>query len=60
MNFMWFMRASNWARRPPSWGRVKLVLAVIAVCILLFVVERYVGWPDWMTTEGPRGGRILR
>lgn len=59
MYLAWLVRASRWARNPPSMGRVKLVLAIIAVCALLFLVERYVGWPEALTVE-PRGGRLLR
>lgn len=55
----WLVRASRWARNPPSMGRVKLVLGIIAFCALLFLVERYIGWPDALTVE-PRGGRLLR
>lgn len=59
MNFHWLLRMSRWARNPPSWGRVKLVLGIIAVCALLFVIERYVGWPDWATVEPARRGTGL-
>jgi hypothetical protein len=51
MRLGWFLRMSRWARNPPSPGRVKLVLGVIAVCIALVVVEKYVGWPDWLTVN---------
>ncbi|SPJ22844.1 hypothetical protein [Palleronia abyssalis] len=50
----WLLRAKRWAQNPPSWGQVKLVVGVIALCIVLFLVERYVGWPDWLTPD--RGG----
>ncbi len=60
MNPMWLVRAKRWAQNPPSMGKVKLVLAVVAVCLLLYAVERIWGWPDWLTPDrGPRG-RILR
>jgi hypothetical protein len=60
MNMRWLLRASRWARNPPSEKRVKLVLGVIALCLLLFGVERIFGWPDWLTLEGMPGGRIPR
>jgi hypothetical protein len=30
---------------------VKVVLGVVVLCALLFLIERYIGWPDWMTVE---------
>lgn len=51
-----FLRMAKWARNPPSEARVKLLLAVIALCLILFAVERLFGWPDWLTlSETPRG-----
>lgn len=47
----WLLRMSLWARRPPSAARVKLVLAVIALCLILFAIERWIGWPDALTAE---------
>ena len=58
MNPLWFLRAKRWAQNPPSPGRIKLVLAVIAVCMALFAVERLMGWPDWLTPN--RAGRLVR
>jgi len=40
--------------------RVILVFGIIAVCLVLFLVERYVGWPDWLSLEARRGNRIPR
>lgn len=48
----WLFRMSKWARNPPSEKRVMLVLAVIAICVAIYAVERWIGWPDWMTVEG--------
>jgi len=45
------IRAKRWVQHPPSAGRVKLVLGVIALCILLVAVEKSIGWPDWMTVD---------
>jgi len=53
MNLHWLMRMSQWARHPPSWGRVKLVLGVMAVCLALWGIEMIWGWPDWLTVNGP-------
>jgi len=49
--FRWLIRAKQLVRHPPSAGRVKLVLGVVAVCILLVAVEKFIGWPDWLTVD---------
>lgn len=50
MNYLlWLARAKRWAQRPPSEGRVKLVLGVVALCIAIASVEWFFGWPDWLT-----------
>jgi len=60
MSMRWLLRASRWARNPPSGKRVILVLAAIALCLLLFGIERLIGWPEWLTLQGTPGGRIPR
>jgi hypothetical protein len=52
-----FLHMSRWARKPPSAARVKMVLVVILICAAIFLIERYIGWPDAMTpnTFNPRG-----
>jgi len=52
-------RMARWAHHPPSPRRVKLVLAVIALCLALFAIEHFIGWPDWLSVEpaGRRGWR---
>ncbi|MGR3756045.1 MAG: hypothetical protein ACU0AT_02300 [Tranquillimonas sp.] len=60
MNLIWLLRASRWARRPPSAGRVKLVLAVLAAAVVLYAVERWIGWPDALTPAGGTRPRLLR
>jgi hypothetical protein len=61
MNYTWFLRMARWARNPPSPKMVKLVLAVIALCLVLFGVEYFLGWPDWLTLEnGARAHRAPR
>lgn len=54
MNPIWFVRMARWARNPPSWGRVKLVVGVIAICLLVFSLERLLGWPDWLRVNSLR------
>lgn len=58
MTPVWFLRMARWARHPPSPGRVKLVLAVLAACVALVAVERLAGWPEALTVDGfGRAGR---
>jgi hypothetical protein len=49
----WLIRASQWARKPPSWGRVVMLLAVIVLCLLLFGFDHFWGWPTWLTVNRP-------
>ncbi|MFT7058569.1 MAG: hypothetical protein ACJASV_001070 [Pseudorhodobacter sp.] len=58
MNFRLLLRMARWARKPPSEGHVKLVLGVVAFCLLLFGIEYFFGWPDWLTLDG--GGHAHR
>lgn len=58
MTPVWLLRMVRWAKHPPSAGRVKLVLAVLAACLLLVAVERLAGWPEALTVDGfGRAGR---
>ncbi|MDB5664947.1 MAG: hypothetical protein JWS11_1490 [Cypionkella sp.] len=52
MNPIWLMRMARWARHPPSPGRVKLVLGVVVACLVLFGIEHFWGWPDWLAVNG--------
>jgi len=38
-------------RNPPSRTKLLVMLAALALAIGLVLVERYVGWPDWLRTE---------
>lgn len=53
------LRMARWARHPPSWKRVKLVLIVLALCLILLGIEWLFGWPDALTPNGG-GGRFIR
>lgn len=53
MNERWLLRMARWARHPPSWARVKMVLAVVALCLLTAGYEKLFGWPDWLQVNGP-------
>ena len=48
---LWLMRAKRWVQNPPSEGRVKLVLGVVAICLVLAGFEWVFGWPDWLTVN---------
>ncbi len=54
----WLLRMARWARRPPSASRVRLVAAVVILCLVLFAIERLFGWPAWLTPNS--GIRPLR
>lgn len=54
MNPRFFLRAAKWARRPPPARRVALVLAVIALCLLLALLDRAGLLPDWFALPGGR------
>jgi hypothetical protein len=58
MRMIWFLRMAKWARRPPSAKRVKVVLGIVGACLLLFGIEHFWGWPDWLTTNTTPRGRI--
>lgn len=49
LRHLWQM--ARWARRPPSEGRVKLVLAVILLCAAVVVLEWLVGFPDGLAPQ---------
>lgn len=50
----WLLRAKRWVQHPPSPGRVKLVFGVVAICLVIYAIERWIGWPDWMTVNSLR------
>jgi len=51
MDLHWLIRMARWARNPPSDARVKLILAVIALCVALLAIEHFIGWPDMLTVD---------
>ena len=61
MNPRWLLRMSRFARNPPSQQRVIMFFAILATCLLVFGIEKFIGWPSWMTLEHvPRGERLDR
>lgn len=55
-----FLRMAKWARNPPGEKRVKLVLAVIAIALAIWGLERFFGTPEWMKIDSTPAGRITR
>ena len=51
MSYRWLLRMKRLAQNPPSESRVKLVLGIIALCIVLYLTERLIGWPDFLSSE---------
>lgn len=49
-----FLRMAKWARNPPSARRVRLVLIVLALCLILFAIERWIGWPEALNVQKMR------
>ena len=58
MSPYWLMRMYRWVRRPPSEGAVKLVLAVVVLCLGLVAIELVWGWPEALTPNSG-GGRWM-
>ncbi|MCA0921617.1 hypothetical protein [Pseudooceanicola nanhaiensis] len=42
----WLLRMARWARNPPSPGRVRLVLIVVAICLAVVLLEQVFGFPE--------------
>lgn len=53
-NLIWLLRASKWARNPPSAKMVKLVFAIIAAGFVLLALEKLGLWPEWAMMERGR------
>jgi len=63
MSPWFFVRMSRLVRNPPSKERIILVAVVLGIAATLFIVERYIGWPEWATVNnwnGRFGGGGLR
>lgn len=42
---------TQWLRHPPSWRTVQIIIVVLVAATALVLVERFIGWPEWATTE---------
>lgn len=59
-NLIWLLRASNWARNPPSARIVRIVLLVVLAGLSIAALEWLNLWPDWARLEDGRALRIPR
>ena len=50
-NIKWFMRMTKWARNPPSTRHVIFVFSIVALGLAIAGIEKFVGWPEFMTIE---------
>ena len=55
----WGIRLVEWFRNPPSRQHVILMGVVIAFCLALVLIERFIGWPEWATMRD-QAPRIVR
>lgn len=49
----WLVKMWHWAHNPPPMWKVKLVFAVILLCLALFGYERLFGWPEFLRVNPP-------
>ncbi|WP_270934445.1 hypothetical protein [Falsiroseomonas oryzae] len=45
------IRMAQWYRNPPSPRVLAILGAVLALAVVLVLIERFVGWPDWLRSE---------
>ena len=57
-NLIWLLRASKWARNPPSARMVRLVLLVLAAGLAIAALEWLDLWPGWAQMEKAPRPRI--
>jgi len=56
MNPRFFLKMARIARHPPSKKTILLWIAVVGIALVLFGIERLIGWPDWLTVNSHRAG----
>jgi len=47
----WLLRLSRIARNPPSERMFWLGVAVVVLCLAIFLADRLEMWPDWARAE---------
>lgn len=45
------LRLAQWWRHPPSPYFLRILVAVLLLATALVLVESFIGWPDWATTN---------
>jgi hypothetical protein len=45
------MRMTKWARNPQSTRRMIFVFSILALGLAIAGIEKFVGWPEFMTIE---------
>ncbi len=63
MSPWFFVKMSRLVRNPPSRKMIILWAVVIGAALTLAGIEKFIGWPDWMTVNqwgGRFGGGGLR
>jgi len=55
----WGIRLAQWFRHPPSPRTVMIGLVAISAALIIIGIERFWGWPVWLTL-GDHPPRILR
>jgi hypothetical protein len=56
MNPRFFLKMARIARHPPSKKTILSWISVVGIALVLFGIERLIGWPDWLTVNSHRGG----
>jgi len=56
MNPIFFLKMARIARHPPSKKTILLWIVVVTIALILFGVERWIGWPAWLTVNSHRSG----
>ncbi|WP_371224171.1 hypothetical protein [Roseovarius sp. 2305UL8-3] len=54
MNYRWLFKMKRWVQNPPSEKRVILVLSIVAICIVVAMIEHFIGWPELLSMEPGR------
>jgi hypothetical protein len=52
----WGIRLAEWFRHPPTRSQAILMAFTLGACLVLVLVERFIGWPAWamLVDQGPR------
>lgn len=48
------LRMKRLAQNPPSMTKVWIVLGAVVLCLILFAIERWIGWPEGLSTGRTR------